>query len=188
MDPAMYGRALERTREVAAGIRPDQLEDPSPCADWNVHAVLNHLIGMNLAFAAGAKGEVEETSEDIDRVEGDHLAAYDRASQAALEAARKEDISDKTFTMPWGDTPGPMALSLVIADTAVHGWDLAQATGQTISIDDDIADAVYEATSGMMEPKGSYPRGDSFADPVEVPDDASASDRMLAYLGRNPSH
>jgi uncharacterized protein (TIGR03086 family) len=186
MDSALYGRALERTREVVAGIRPDQLEDPSPCADWNVHAVLNHLIGMNLAFAAGAKGEVEETSEDIDRVEGDHLAAYDRAAQAALEASKKEGISDKTFTMPWGDTPGSMALTLVIADTAVHGWDLAQGTGQKMPIDDDIAEAVYGATSGMLQPKGNFPRGDSFADPVEVDDDAPASDRMLAYLGRRP--
>ena len=186
MDAAMYGRALERTREVVAGTRADQLEDPTPCSDWNVHALLNHLIGGCLSVAAGAKGETEQMSEGIDRVQGDHLAAYDRAAQAALEAFKEEGALEKKFTMPWGETPGAAALSLALADATVHGWDLAQATGQKMDIDDDIAEAIYGSTSAMMQPKGDYPRGDSFAEPVEVSEDAPASERMLAYLGRKP--
>ena len=186
MDAAMYGRALERTREVVAGTRADQLGDQTPCTDWNVHALLNHIIGGCLSVAAGAKGEKEQMSEDIDRVQGDHLAAYDRAAQAALEAFKQEGALEKSFTMPWGETPGAAALSLAIADATVHGWDLARATGQNMDIDDDIAEAVYEATSSMMQPKGNYPRGDSFAEPVDVGDDAPPPDRMLAYLGRTP--
>ncbi|MDQ3956083.1 MAG: TIGR03086 family metal-binding protein, partial [Actinomycetota bacterium] len=147
MDATMYGRALERTREVVAGTRPDQLEDPTPCSDWNVHELLNHLIGGCLSVAAGAKGGTEQMSEEIDRVQGDHLAAYDRASLAALEAFKEDGSLKKKFTMPWGETPGAAALSLAIADAAVHGWDLAQATGQKMVIDDDIAEAVYLATS-----------------------------------------
>ena len=186
MDAAMFGRTLERTREVVAGTRPDQLGDSTPCPDWNVHQLLNHLIGGCLSAAAGAKGVAESMSEVIDRVEGDHLAAYDRASQAALEAFKEDGALEKKFTMPWGETPGSAALMLAIADAAVHGWDLAQATDQKMTIDDDIAEAVYESTSSMMEPKGNYPRGDSFAEPVEIDEDAPAPDRMLAYLGRQP--
>jgi uncharacterized protein (TIGR03086 family) len=186
VDATMYGRALERTREIVAATRPDQLEDATPCTDWNVHQLLNHIIGGCLASAAGAKGETESTSHDVDRVEGDHLAAYDRASQAALRAFKEDGAMNKTFTMPWGDTPGSMTLMLAIADATVHGWDLAQATGQEMAIDQDVAEAVYGATSGMMKPKGNFPRGDSFAPPVDVPDDAPARDRMLAYLGRQP--
>lgn len=182
----MYGRALERTREIVAGTRTDQLEDPTPCSDWNVHELLNHIIGGCLTIAAGAKGETEQMSANIDRVQGDHLAAYDRAAQAALAAVKEEGALDKNFTMPWGETPGAAALSLALADATVHGWDLAQATGQNMDIDDDIAESVYGATSSMMQPKGDYPRGDSFAEPVEVGDDAPARDRMLAYLGRKP--
>lgn len=186
MDAVMYGRALERTREVVAATRPDQLGDSTPCADWNVHQLLNHLIGGCLSAAGGAKGKTEPMSADIDRVQGDHLAAYDRASQAALGAFKEDGALEKTFTMPWGDTPGSATLMLAIADATVHGWDLAQATGQEMTIDDDVAEAVYRSTSSMMEPKGSYPRGESFDDPVEVAEDAPATARMLAYLGRNP--
>ena len=69
----------------------------------------------------------------------------------------------------------------------MHGWDLAEATGQKLVIDEDIAEAVYGTTSSMMQPNGSYPRGDSFKEPVEIGEDASAGEKMLAYLGRDPS-
>jgi uncharacterized protein (TIGR03086 family) len=94
---------------------------------------------------------------------------------------------EKEFAMPWGPTPGSAALGLALADAVVHGWDLARATGQEIVIDDDVAEAVYGMTSSMMQPQGSYPRGDSFAEPVDVGGDASPRDRMLAYLGRDPA-
>jgi uncharacterized protein (TIGR03086 family) len=79
-----------------------------------------------------------------------------------------------------------MLIGLMIAETTVHGSDLARATGQEIAIDDDIAEAVYRSTTGMMEPHGKFPRGTSFAPPVEVSDDAPIQDKMLAYLGRQP--
>lgn len=184
MDVAMFDRALERTEEVIAGIPKEQLEGGTPCADWSVRDLLNHLIGQYEMVAAAGTGGAPPRDEDY--TSGDYVAAYRSASAQAREAFATPGAMEKKFAMPWGETPGQALLGLVLADTMVHGWDLAQGTGQEIAIPDEVAGAVYEMTSGMMEPIGSFPRGTSFAPPVEVPNDAPARDKMLAYLGRQP--
>ena len=186
MDVDLYERALKRTGEVVAGTRREQLGDPTPCTDWTGRELLNHIIGGCISWAQGARGEVGDTSPTTDRVGDDHVAAYDAAARDVLEAFRSPGAMERNFTMPWGESPGKTNLGLAVAEITVHGWDLAEATGQETDIDEDVAEAVYQLTSSMMEPKGSFPRGDAFADPIEVPDDAPARDRMLAYLGRNP--
>lgn len=79
-----------------------------------------------------------------------------------------------------------MALHLALADMTVHGWDLAKATDQSFEPDEDISEEVYGFVTGMMVPIGKMPRGNNFKDPLEVPDDTGAKERLLAYLGRQP--
>lgn len=185
MDVAMFDRAVESTDEVVAGISKDQLDGDTPCTEWSVRDLLNHLIGELEMVAAAGAGEPAPTS-DTDYTSEDHAAAYRAAAAGARDAFAAPGAMGKKFAMPWGETPGQALLGLVLADVVVHGWDLARGTAQEIAIPDDVAEAVYGMTSGMMEPKGSFPRGTSFAPPVEVPDDAPIRDKMLAYLGRRP--
>jgi uncharacterized protein (TIGR03086 family) len=187
MDASMYERALERTRTVVANTRRDQLGDPTPCGDWDVRALLNHIIGGCVTFAAGAEGRQADFANPEDHASRDYVAEYDNASRAALDAFAAPGAMEREFALPWGKTPGAAALGLALADAVVHGWDLATATKQEIMIDDDIAEALYGMTSSMMQPEGSYPRGDSFAEPIEVAHDAPPRDRLLAYLGRDPA-
>lgn len=186
MDAGMYERALKRTGEVVANTTPGQLGDSTPCGDWDVRTLLNHIVAGCVTFAAGGSGEKVSMSDGTDHLGDDHVAAYEKASADAAAAFNAPGAIDKNFTLPWGDTPGQMALGLAVADAAVHGWDLAKATGQPADIDDDIAEAVYGMTSSMMKPLGDYPRGESFGEPVDVPDDAPIADKALAYLGRQP--
>jgi uncharacterized protein (TIGR03086 family) len=186
MDVEMYERALARTEEIVAGTRREQFGDPTPCGDWNVRDLLNHIIGGCISVAAGATGKRVGFSEGPDHVAQDHVAAYKRASTDALAAFRAPGALDRTFTLRTGDTPGSVALGLAVADAVVHGWDLAKATGQDGTFDDEVTGALYAMTTQMMAPKGPYPRGSSFGDPVEVADDAPLTDRLVAYLGRDP--
>ena len=186
MDVGMLDRAVRHTGGIVARISRDDLGSSTPCAEWSVRDLLNHLIGSYEMVAAGASGETVDVA-GTDYTSEDHAAAYDAAGARMVEAMSAEGAMERKFKMPWGETPGQVLLGLMVADAAVHGWDLAQATGQGANVEPDIAEAVYETTSGMMEPKGSFPRGDSFAPPVDVPDDAPAEDRMVAYLGRQPS-
>lgn len=185
MDVAMLQRAVDATRPVVAGISPDQFEAATPCTEWDVRDLLNHLIGEYEAIAAAA-GLGVANSGVTDFTATDHVGAYDGAAAKATKALAAPGALEQTLEMPWGPTPGNVVLGLTIADTVVHGWDLAKATGQELQAEPDVAEAVYGMTSGMMEPNGKFPRGDSFAPPVEVPDDAPIQDKMLAYLGRQP--
>lgn len=186
MDVGMYERALKRTGDVVAVTAKDQLDLPTPCPEWTVGDLVNHIIGGCLSVASGATGEARPFDDGTDHCAGDYAAAYEDASQAAIAALAEPGALERDFAMSWGNTPGSAVLGLAISDAAVHGWDLATAIGKEAVIDDDIAEAIYGMTSSMMEPKGSYPRGGSFGPPVEVADDASPSDRALAYLGRKP--
>ena len=185
MDIAMLDRAVKTTHPVVAGISKDQLSGDTPCTEWTVRDLLNHLIGSYEAVASGAAGEVLDPNA-TDYTATDHVAAFEAAAERARDALSAPGALEKKFAMPWGETPGQAVLGLTIADTAVHGWDLARATNQGIAIEDDVAETVYGMTTSMMEPRGKFPRGTSFAPPVEIPDDAPIQDKMLAYLGREP--
>lgn len=186
MDASMYERAVEATRPVVHGTRPDQLGSTTPCPRWDVRKLLNHLIGGAALIAAADAGETVDYSNPPDFTSEDHAGEFDRNTKAAIEIFRAPGAMERTFELPWGQTPGNAALGLLLSDMVVHGWDLARATGQEFRVDDDIAEAIYGMTTSMMEPRGGFPRGDNFAPPVDVADDAPAKDRMLAYLGRDP--
>lgn len=185
MDVEMFNRAAKATGDVVRNIGPDLMSAPTPCSEWSVRDVLGHLVENFRAVANDVAGQEAEGDAGSD-LGDDPAATYDSATQRAAAILGEPGALEKTYKMPWGETPGQMLLGLAIGDTAVHGWDMAVATGQSYEIDEDIAEAVYAMTSGMMEPHGSWPRGDTFGPPVEVPDDASATDRAVAYLGRDP--
>ena len=186
MDAGLYERALSRTQKVVAGTSKDQLDDPSPCTDWKVREVIEHLIGGCRAVASGSKGEKGSFDQGKGAADGDYVAAFEEASADAIAAFAQPGALDKSFKMGWGDTPGAAVLGLAVADAAVHGWDLATATNQDYEIDVEVAEASYGMVTSMMQPEGDYPRGDSFGEPVKVPDDAPIADKLVAYLGRHP--
>ena len=186
MDVDLYERTLQNAGKVVHSTKPEQLGDPTPCTNWDVRALLNHLVGGCAAIAAGAKGEKYDFYGGGDHLGDDHSEAFDRAAKAAVEAFRTPGAAEATFTMSWGDTPGAITFGLGLADGVVHGWDLAQATGQRVEIEDEAAKTVYQMVTSMLEPKGEWPRRDQFGEPIYVPDDAPIADRLLGYLGRDP--
>ena len=77
--------------------------------------------------------------------------------------------------------PGNAIVLIALVDTVVHGWDLAKATGQDAEMPPDVAEAALAFTTKAMKD-----RRIGFGDPVPVPDDASVTDRLVGWLGRNP--
>ena len=181
---------LERTTEVAgqvlAGVKPEQYDDPTPCANWKVRDVMNHIIGGNHFFAGIVSGEPLPTGDAPDLVGDDPATAYAQGAKVALEAWRQPGATDRTLTMPFGDLPGTMVLGLHFVDHLVHSWDIAKATGQETALDPELAETAY----GMM--KGTIPEqfrtGDAAPFGPEVPcaEDAPTLERLVAYLGRRP--
>ncbi|MFD9872351.1 TIGR03086 family metal-binding protein [Streptomyces niveus] len=165
--------------KLVAGVGPDRFRDPTPCADWDVRALLGHLVWENLIWAGLARGADTPPEADVDRLGGDHVAAFRDAAAATLTAFRRPGLPEERF----GPAPGWRMVEQLLIEMLVHGWDLARATGQPTGFAPEIADAVLPS---VREIYGSLPRtaGGSFAPERRAPRDANGNDRLAAYLGR----
>lgn len=140
MDAAMLERAADATGRVVAGTSWEDFEAPTPYTEWNVRDLLNHLIGVHEAVAVAA-GDATTNSAAADFTATDHAAAYQGATAKAVKALSAPDALERTFAMPWGDTPGNVLLGLMVADTVAHGCDLAKATGQELPVEPGLVEA-----------------------------------------------
>jgi uncharacterized protein (TIGR03086 family) len=178
-------RATRTTGDVVAAVKPDQLDDRTPCTEWTVRDLLNHLVGVAQMFttaAAGEKSTVNPFGSPEDVIGDDPRAAYDEARQQLLSAYRERGL-DGTVPLLSGDAPATFAVTICITDNLQHGWDLAKAIGQPFDPDDDVISTAEEFTGQNMSPDRRGP-GKPFAHPVDPPRDASHMDRLAASLGR----
>jgi uncharacterized protein (TIGR03086 family) len=153
----------------------DQLTAGTPCDKWDVRAVINHMLDSQAWFANVPKGQdspgPSPTPPDV--LGDDPAAQYEEARQATLDAYRDLDVLEKH---------GP-TLGIGFVDQLVHGWDLAQATGQDTTMPTGLAEAAFKMIDGRLT---DDQRGTMFKPAVPVPDSASAQDKLLGYGGRAP--
>jgi uncharacterized protein (TIGR03086 family) len=163
---------------VVGGITPDQLDRPTPCADFDVRGVLEHMITGATAFAAAYRGD---TPGDPDL--SDPLAGFGPALTALGEAIGAPGALDRTVAAPFGAVPGETFARFVVLDGLVHGWDMATATGQAYDPSDELVAAADTFARQALDPLRD---GQTFADAVEPPDGATPIERLAAYTGRRP--
>lgn len=164
----------------------DQLDAPSPCAGWSARDVLNHMIGGADLFAACARGEPQpfpDWSDMPDWVGNDPAASYRRAAAGVLAAFSALGVLEGTVAMPWGDTPAPFALNLIMADHATHSWDLARATGLSIEIPAATAEVALATSQASVSPE--FRAAGLYAAEQPAPQGASTLDRLAAFSGRS---
>ncbi|MEV4510377.1 TIGR03086 family metal-binding protein [Dactylosporangium sp. NPDC049525] len=171
-------RVLAEVERLVAGVHPDRFGDPTPCAGWDVRTVLNHLVWENLLWTSLAEG-APRADFAADHLGDDHVAAFRTAAAATLAAFGRPGMLRQRY----GDAPGWRLVEQVVIEMLVHGWDLATATGRSTDLAPDVAAATLPAVQAMY---GALPRtpGGSFAPEQPVPADATATDRLAAYLGR----
>lgn len=181
-------QALAQTNQVItpliAGLTPDDREKRTPCDQWNVHELLEHMCGGGQMIAGGLLGQAPP-EEAPDFLANGPAAGWQDAF-AAMSAAATPERLEASHQMPFGEVTGEMAVSVITADHVVHAWDLAMATDQEFRIDDDLAEWALGAWQAVV-PADGRPDGGGFAPVVPVADDASAVDRLVAYTGREPS-
>ncbi len=173
-------RALSAVGHLIAGIRDDQWSAPTPCTDWTVHDLVNHLVGVNLVFAALLRDQTppERGADHL----GDNPPGAYRDSGVAMQAAFElPGVLERTHHGPLGAATGAARLHVRIADLLTHGWDLAQATGQPAELPEDLAKQALAFTRTQLS---TVPRTGRFGPAQTVADDAPAIDRLVAFLGR----
>ena len=190
MTPALVDQlsaALDDTGQVIAGITADQWSSPTPCAQWDVLALVDHLVRGNRIVAAALTGSSPASPGVTGGAGADDdesmLESYRKSCTALVEAFGRPEALDRMVEVPLGTVPGVVALHLRLVEALVHGWDLVQATGQPSPLRDDLAEQELRFTQGAL---GSVPPGRTpFAPPQPVPDDAPTIERLAALLGRS---
>jgi uncharacterized protein (TIGR03086 family) len=180
----VHAGALDHTRGYVAGIGADQWDTESVCVGWDVHTLLNHVVSGNLWVPELVEGHtIEEVGNrlDGDVLGGDPLGAYDASSGAAIAAFREEGALERPVGVSYGPVPGAVYCGHRFLDVLVHGWDLAESTGQDANLPEDLVEACWEVLEPQLE--GLLGSG-MFGERVEVPAGSDRQTELLAALGR----
>jgi uncharacterized protein (TIGR03086 family) len=171
---------------TVGGVRADQLAAATPCGDWDLHALLNHMI-LWTAYSAERRARNEPLPDELmDRdfcAEPGFAAAYAAQLDKAVAAWSDPHAWERDLNIMGSPTPAADVAALILAEMVLHGWDVARASGQEYSCGADAAAATLRAVQANAELFRQYK---GFADPVPVPQTAPVLDRALALSGRDP--
>jgi uncharacterized protein (TIGR03086 family) len=183
---ATMDRVLDRTGQVVDKLEPSDLSKSTPCTEWTVRDVLNHVTGGATMFAEC----VEQGSVPDDRLGqlmgGDNLGddfkgAYHAAAKRAQAAFGSEGALEKIVKLPFGEMPASVALNIAVMDVITHACDIAKATGQSID-DEELLNTALEVGHQLITPDFRMPGVFDAEQPA--PPNASTADKLLAFAGR----
>lgn len=177
-------QAITATGTVVRGVTPDLFGGPTPCADWDVRTLMNHVLQVVSAFTLAGRGQ--PVADDLwarDLMDDGGADRFDEESRAALVAWGRPEAWEGEVALGSSRLPVPLAATMLVSDLAIHGWDLARASGQRYRCTDDVAGVTYGFVTGMGEQGRQM---GIFAAPHPVTGDASMFERALALSGRDP--
>ena len=124
--------------EILDKVRPEDHGKATPCASWTVRDVANHVVEGANWFGLCVNGRAApdpDPTHGVDYASGDLLASFDEGVAGTLAAFRSPGALEELITLPFGELPGAVFLTIATDDVFVHGWDLARATGQDVTFD-----------------------------------------------------
>ena len=172
-----HQRAQDTFTHVFAHVTADQLSLPTPCAEWDVKALIEHVIVGNRRVVERAGGHVAPFPEDLE-------AALRFSAQAAQEVFAEPLALTRIYELPIGEIPGTAFIQIRTSDLLIHAWDLAIATGQPTDLDAELAEYVLAFSKEMMSRPGLRGDGRPYGEEQPSDDGRSAADRVATFLGR----
>jgi|GEM_PF-170950 len=182
----LYRRAVDEFGARVRAVSADQWSAPTPAAEWDVRALVNHVLSENQWVPPLLEGLT--IAEVGDRFEGDQLgddpfSAWTDVVVAALAACKADDVPLRVVHVSFGDITGEDYLAQVTTDHVVHTWDLARATGGDEHLDPELVDFAL----GYLEPQADdWRAAGAFGPAVRVPPGADRQTELLALTGRDP--
>ncbi len=179
-----FQQAIEGFHKRVQAIVDDQWNNPTPCAEWDVRALVNHVVGelrwIPLLLAGRTIAEVG------DQLAGDLLGdqpkrAWAAASQKAIGASLQPGATERIVHLSVGDRRADGYISEVATDAVIHTWDLARAIGA----DDRLGARLVEFAQATLQPQvEGWRAAGAFGPAIEVPQGADAQTQFLALVGR----
>jgi uncharacterized protein (TIGR03086 family) len=182
----LFRGAIEAFDQRVRQIDADQWQLDTPCDDWNVRALVNHVLNEDLWCIPLLKGQ---TIADVgDRFDGDLLgddpqATWTAAVQPAIDAVSAPGAMEATTHLSFGDVPGREYTMQLFADHLIHAWDLARAIGADETLP---ADLVEGCATWFAEREELYRGAGVIGDRVELGAETDPQQQLLAAFGRDP--
>jgi uncharacterized protein (TIGR03086 family) len=178
-------RTAESMKDLLRAVRAEQMTAPTPCASWDVHALINHLIGSPRWWVAVLDGKEEEPAPDY--AAGDYLAAYEETIKIAVAAFTAEGAMERVVRTEMGEFTGATMLGYVTSDQFTHAWDLARALGRPVADPDpELAEILLGQARIAVTDAYRGPDGVGVFGPERpAPAGAGPADRLAAFLGRS---
>ena len=206
VDPRpLFGRAVALGAEVIAAVPRDRFGDRTPCRDYSVRQLMGHMVDALRRVAILGRGEDPFGAPPLDPAtvhDGEWLTLWRLANHEVEHAWADAEVLTRTITLPWATLPGAAQLLTYTNEITVHTWDLAAATGQLPTWDDEVVqaalaairvvlpagnrEATFRAILESMPPETTQQFKMPFAEAVEIADDASPIDQLVAWNGREP--
>jgi uncharacterized protein (TIGR03086 family) len=182
----LYRQSVAAFADRVGEVRPDQWTAPTPCPDWDVRTLVNHVVSeerWSVPLFAGAT-----IAEVGDRVSGDLLGDDPalhaaEAGEDARAAVGETGALERTIHLSFGDTPAIEYVHQLLADHVIHLWDLAVATGTERALD---SEAVAVCLAWFAEREDIFRKAGAIGPRVDVPAGADPEDRLLSAYGRDP--
>lgn len=184
--------AAERMAALIRSTTDDALDAPTPCADYSLGALLDHVDGFAQAFTAAATKSTGPASSqspagDASRLGDDWRTRIPQHLRTLTEAWRAPEALTGMTRAGGIDMPGEVAAVVALEELVIHGWDVARATGQDFDCDDPTLEVVRRFVAQFAGPDQADLRGDAYGAPVDVSEAAPMLDRTVALSGRDPA-
>ncbi|MGH3970139.1 MAG: TIGR03086 family metal-binding protein [Mycobacterium sp.] len=170
--------ALGVLQHVVHQISTDELAKPTPCSEYDVAQLTDHLLN-SITVLGGAAGAQFPDRDAGDSVERQIIGA----ARPALDARHRRGL-DGAMTIGPTKLPAVVAAGIWSIEFLVHAWDYAAATGHDVDVAESTAEYVLGLARKNITPQGRSAVG--FDDPVDIADDAPVLDRLIAFTGRHP--
>jgi uncharacterized protein (TIGR03086 family) len=170
-----YERAADGFTARLDAVGDDQWASPTPCTDWDVRQLVNHVIDVQRAIPEGLGMAVTDVP--------DPKATWKAVRDGAMTVLRQPGVLEQTMPGRSGEMPVEMSLGIRVGDLLVHTWDLARATGGDERLDADTAAIVLE----RIKPNDELLRSSgTFGPKLDPPPGADAAVELLCFTGRRP--
>jgi uncharacterized protein (TIGR03086 family) len=183
--------AVRASVAVVTRLTPADLDRPTPCAAWNLGALLAHMTVQHKGFAAAAAGHGGDLALWQPVPLGDDpVREYADAAEQVIAAFAADGVLEREFALPeirdGQSFPAPMAIGFHLVDYVVHGWDVAASLGVPFDLPADVLVATLPIVQAVPGGAARTAPGAAFAPPLSTPDDTGPLGEILALLGRSP--
>lgn len=173
---ALLDEGLAWAAERIAFVDVDHLDAPTPCEGWTLRDLLDHVLDTVGVFADAIDGPAATPP-----AAGTWSTSFAELAARIGRGWTDPEAMDRTYDLRFGLMPGPVMASANLLEVVVHGWDVAQATGEPVAIPDALAVPVLAFARAAITDDG---RGDAFGPALAA--DGTPGEQLVAFLGRTP--